>query len=207
MSLTANEAAARHSEVMGDGPRIKPLAADVRSIEQQSLIERMKPPAQAQSMKGGSNTEWAEILAHHPALFMAHMGFAQVFMATPKLSPRDRELAVLRLGWISRAPFEWGGHVAIAKACGLSGPEIEQVTLGPEADGWSDYERALLRATDELHADSMICDSTWKDLAAVLDEAQLIEFVMLIGHYKTVAYYQNALRFTLPEGNEGLLAR
>lgn len=198
---------ARQAAVLGQGPRIAPLAPEERTPEQQALIDRLKPPPQVAAMKGAGDTQWAEILAHHPALSMAHMGLAQQFMASPKLSPRTRELAVLRLGWISGAPFEWGGHVTIAKACGVSAQEIERVIAGPDAAGWTAHEAALLRATDELHADSMITDPTWAALAEGLDAAQLIEFIMLIGQYKTVAFYQNALRFSLPEGNDGLLAR
>jgi alkylhydroperoxidase family enzyme len=64
-----------------------------------------------------------------------------------------------------------------------------------------------VRAAEELHYDSMISDETWADLSETLNDKQLIELAMLIGQYKTVAYYQNALRFRLPEGNEGLSAR
>ena len=78
---------------------------------------------------------------------------------------------------------------------------------GSDAAGWSPLDAALLRAAEELHAESMIRDTTWADLAISLDERQLIELVLLVGHYKTVAYYQNALRFRLPAGNDGLFAR
>lgn len=207
MTSPADYATRRQSEILGDGPRIAPLPPERRSDEQQALVERMRPPKQWQGMKGAADTEWAEILAHNPGLFAAHMGFAQKFMAEGKLMPRDRELAVLRLAWISGAPFEWGGHVLIGKACGVEAGELPMIMEGSGAEGWSEHDRALLRAAEELHEDSMICDATWDSLAKRMDEAQLIELVMLIGHYKTVAYYQNALRFRLPQGNEGLLAR
>lgn len=200
-------AAARQAAVLGDGPRIPPLSAGERSAAQQALIERSRPPVQVRHLPGADDTEWVEILVRHPDLFAAHMAFAQQFMASATLSPRDRELAVLRLAWVSAAPFEWGGHVVIAKACGLSAQDIARVIDGPVAAEWSTAERALLLAVDELHTDTMISDTTWEALAAHLDAQQLIELVMLIGHYKTVAYYQNALRFRLPDGNDGLLAR
>lgn len=207
MSSNVQSPERRQAAILGEGPRIAPLAPEERSEVQQALIERMQPPQQVRSTKGGNDTEWAEILAHHPDLFVAHMGFAQKFMAEPALSPRDRELAVLRLGWISGAPFEWGGHVTIGKACGISEEEVARIIEGSAAEGWSAFDRALIRSVEELHEDSMISDATWDVLAGKLDKRQLIELVMLIGHYKTVAYYQNALRFRLPAGNEGLLAR
>lgn len=207
MSGTADAQARRQAEVLGTGPRIAPLAPDQRSAVQQALIERMQPPPQLRGTAGGNDTEWAEILARHPDLFVAHMGFAQKFMADQSLSPRDRELVVLRLAWISGAPFEWGGHVTIGKACGIADDEIARIVEGSQAEGWTAFDRALLRSAEELHADTMIRDETWAVLAERLDERQLIELVMLVGHYKTVAYYQNALRFRLPPGNAGLLAR
>lgn len=199
---------ARERFVLGYGPRLPPLKPDERSAEQQTLIEQAKPPEQIRrTVPGADNTEWVEIMARHPALFAAHMQFARQFMAGGALSPRDRELAVLRLAWVSGAPFEWGGHVVIAKACGIDEVVIARVIEGSGAAGWNTSERALLRAAEELHDTSMLSDATWDDLATALDDRQLIELIMLIGHYKTVAYYQNALRFRLPEGNDGLRAR
>ena len=199
--------AERQTAILGNGPRIAPLAPADRTPEQQALIERAQPPAEIRQQRGGDDTEWVEIMAHHAALFAKHMVFAQAFMVDAALSPRHRELAVLRLAWICGAPFEWGGHVTIGKICGLSGDDIVAVITGPEAMHWSAQERAVLRATDELHFDSMIGDDTWQALSQGFDARQLIELVMLLGHYKTVAFYQNALRFRLPEGNEGLFAR
>ena len=53
----------------------------------------------------------------------------------------------------------------------------------------------------------MISDETWSDLQEFYNDKKQIELVILAGQYKTVAYYQNALRLPLPEGNLGLLAR
>ncbi|KHK93605.1 hypothetical protein LK12_00590 [Novosphingobium malaysiense] len=199
--------AAREAAVLGAGPRIAPLPAEERTVEQQQLIDRAQPPAQVRQIKGGGDTEWVEIMARHHGLFGGHLMFAQTFMTEATLSARDREIAVLRLAWVSGAPFEWGGHVVIGKACGLTEAEIARIIEGPDAAEWSAHESALLQATEQLHADSMIDDATWSTLSLTLDERQLIELVLLIGHYKTVAYYQNALRFRLPQGNEGLHAR
>src|ERR1039458_4065366 len=59
-------------------------------------------------------------------------------------------------------------------------------TAGPGAD-WDAFEAALLRAADELHADSCIGDATWAVLAGHYDDAQLIELIMLVGRYHLVA--------------------
>jgi alkylhydroperoxidase family enzyme len=120
---------------------------------------------------------------------------------------RERELAILRIGWLSQAPMEWGSHVKIAKRNGVTSEEIERIIEGSSAAGWGRQDRAIVRAVEELHFSSMITDETWAELHQFFTDKKLIELVILAGQYKTVAYYQNALRLPLPEGNAGLMAR
>ena len=135
------------------------------------------------------------------------MEVAQKYLSDCEMNIRDRELAILRIAWLSQAPFEWGSHVKIAKRNGITSEEIERAIEGSSAPGWNKQDRAIVRAVEELHFDSMITDDTWSDLQEFYNDKKLIELVILAGQYKTVAYYQNSLRLPLPEGNRGLLAR
>ena len=63
---------------------------------------------------------------------------------------------------------------------------------GPDAEGWTKLEAAMLRAADELHADACT-DDTWALLAAHLTERQLIEVPVLVGQYHLVGYMLNSL--------------
>ena len=100
-----------------------------------------------------------------------------------------------------------GEHVITARHAGLSQAEIERVTQGADAEEWDAQDGAILRAAEELHAGSMICDETWGALASFLDERQLLEVPMVVGHYHTTAYVQNSLRVALNDHNPGLSAR
>ena len=95
----------------------------------------------------------------------------------------------------------------VAKRFGFTAEDIERVIEGPDAEGFDEHERAIVRAVDELHGDAMISDATWATLAGNLDEQQLIELPIIIGHYQSTAYYQNSLRLRLHAGNMGLKAR
>ena len=148
-----------------------------------------------------------EILIRHAELYKAHMEVAQKYLSDCEIRIRDRELAILRIGWLSQAPFEWGSHVKIAKRNGVTTEEIARIIEGSSAAGWNKRDRAIVRAMEELHFDSMISDDTWADLQEFYNDKKLIELVILAGQYKTVAYYQNSLRLPLPVGNLGLLAR
>jgi alkylhydroperoxidase family enzyme len=146
-------------------------------------------------------------MLHHADLFALHTDVGLQLLARGALSFRDREFAVLRIAWLCQAPYEWGEHVMVGKRFGLTSDDIARVIDGPDAEGLSEHESAILRAVDELRGDAMISDATWLTLAKQLDERQLIELPMIVGQYQTVAYYQNSLRLRLHTGNPGLKAR
>src|SRR4029077_9754992 len=93
-------------------------------------------------------------LVHHPKLFKRWSGFAAHVLLKSTLPARDRELLILRTGWLCRSEYEWGQHVVIARGSGISEAEIDNVTIGPEHPDWNRFDAALLRAADELHADN-----------------------------------------------------
>jgi alkylhydroperoxidase family enzyme len=123
------------------------------------------------------------------------------------LSPRDRELVVLRTTWLCQSPYNFGEHVRIAKREHISSEEIERATVGSSAPGWSDYDRALVKAAEELHGAAMISDDTWAVLQEHLSDKQLFELIVLVGQFTLVTYFQNTLRLRLSAGNQGLLGR
>jgi len=148
----------------------------------------------------------AAVLLRHPSMYERYIGLARELM-NGALPARYRELAVLRNAWILQAPFEWGEHVLIGKAAGLTSEEIERVTAGSGAAGWDERDRAILRAAEELHADTVISDETWAQLASFLSDEQLIELPIVVGWYALVAFAYNSLRMPLRPENEGLSAR
>ncbi|MDQ3107507.1 MAG: carboxymuconolactone decarboxylase family protein, partial [Actinomycetota bacterium] len=100
--------------------------------------------------------------------------------------------------------YEWGQHVPIGRRAGLTDEEIARIPAGPAAAGWSDLDRTILQATDELHEQSCIADATWARLSEEYDDKQLIELVMVIGHYHLVSFALNTLGVQREEGVVGL---
>jgi alkylhydroperoxidase family enzyme len=131
-------------------------------------------------------------MAHNPRLVQRWLQFGMRLMGGA-LPARLRELVILRTGARCGSPYEWGQHVLVSREVGLTDIEILRVLDGPDADGWTSLERALLRSVDELHDTCRISPAVWAELAAELDDAQLVEFPMLVGHYTMVAYAANAL--------------
>lgn len=127
------------------------------------------------------------LLAHHPELTRAYHTFNGHVLFGTTLTARQRELLVLRVGVLRDADYEHRQHVILGLESGLTEDEIDRIAVGPAADGWSDLDRAMLAAVDELIADACISDDTWAVLAAELDAPQLMDLVFTVGAYELLA--------------------
>lgn len=200
----AFETRARETYITGKPPRITPLKPE--EINKNDIVD-MREALSLPPMANEVTSEYVATMLKYPALYKRHTELA-IQLYKGAIRPRDRELVILRVGWLCQAPWEWGEHVKLAKRLGgLTDEEIARVTVGSIAPEWNDHDSALLRAVEELHADAMISDKTWNVLSRSLDERQLLELPILVGQYQGVAYLQNSTRFRLIPGNPGLSAR
>ena len=126
-------------------------------------------------------------LGQHPRLFRAWLRYSAQLMPFGKLPRRDSELVILRVAWQCRAAYEWHQHVPIALRVGLTPDEVASVADSPPAAGFTQRQRALLAACDELLARRAISDTTWSALKASLRKSEAIELCLLIGHYQGLA--------------------
>ena len=193
-------------QVLGGPPRIDPLPDG--EIAEAAMIAIDKIRTMNDIALDTPVPEFFATVGKHPELLAAFLDFGIRFLGDTALPDRQRELAILRTGWLCGAPFEWGEHVLIAREdAGISAEEIEWIVQGSAAPGWGELDRAVLKACEELHTEAMISDATWQVLARDLSDQQLIELPVLAGQYHKVAFVQNSLRFRLREGNPGLSAR
>jgi alkylhydroperoxidase family enzyme len=142
-------------------------------------------------------------LANHPELMRRWVVFANHILGKSTLPVRDRELLMLRIGWLCGSAYEFGQHTLIARRAGISDDEIRRVPAGPDAPGWSDWDRTLLRAVDELKSDGIMSDATWNALGQAYDTRQLMDTVFTIGQYNLVSWALNSFGVQLDEGVPG----
>ena len=165
-------------------PRIPPLEAEQWNA---TAREAMVP-----FVKAGSDFNIFKTLTNHSDLMKRWLVFANHVLFKSTLAPRERELVILRIGYLCKAGYEWGQHVLVARQAGMSDDEIRSAKTGPTTPGLSELDRLLLQATDELHADAFITDATWHALARHLDTRQLIDVVFAVGQYNLVSMALNS---------------
>lgn len=126
-------------------------------------------------------------LGRNRRLFWGWLHFAGRLMPGGRLPRRETELVILRVASLTGCEYEFTHHARLGKRAGLGPAELERVVEGPDAAGWTDRERLLLRVTDELHRDRDLGDATWAELRAELDERTCLEVLLLVGHYEMLA--------------------
>lgn len=126
-------------------------------------------------------------LALHPELARAFHTFNGHILFSTTLSPRQRELLVLRVATVRHCEYEWRQHVVLAGDAGLTPDDITRVVDGPGAPGWTPLDGAMVAAVDELLGDARITDVTWRALMAELDEQQVMDLVFTVGAYDVLA--------------------
>jgi 4-carboxymuconolactone decarboxylase len=169
----------------GEPPRVPPVVPEEADEETRAAFGRVAPYADAHNRVLGT-------LMWHPRLAEAYMPFSDLLKNDGELPVRHRRLAILRTAWNSGADYQWVAHARLARADGMSDGEIARVAAGPDAPGWADIDRAVLRATDELHEDRGLSDATWTKLRERYDYRLLVELVILVGNYELVAMLMNS---------------
>ena len=120
-----------------------------------------------------------------------------------KPTRRDREIVIDRTCARCGCEYEWGVHVAyFAARVGLTAAQVTSLTHGVAGDPcWTDErDRVLIEAADALHDSHDIDDPLWERLSAVLDDAQLIDLLLLAGWYHAVSYAARATRLAPEPG-------
>jgi AhpD family alkylhydroperoxidase len=133
-------------------------------------------------------------LGRHRGLFRRWLWFAGGLMPGGKLPRAETELVILRVAHNTGCEYEWSHHERLGRRVGLEAEEIARVREGAVAPGWSARRAMLLDAADELHANGVIGDELWGRLSGEMNEVELIELCLLVGHYEMLAMTLNTLR-------------
>lgn len=127
------------------------------------------------------------LFAHHPELATAYNHFNGHVLFASTITPRQRELLILRVALLRDSDYEWAQHAVLAGDADIEAAELEAVRSGPGAANWSSFEAALLTAADELVLDGCLSEATWETLSGGFDVGQLMDVVFTVGAYDLLA--------------------
>jgi 4-carboxymuconolactone decarboxylase len=173
-------------------PRIAPLTDDELTDEQRAVV--------APLIEHGQFFNIFRTFVRTSAALRSFLGWGQYLLSPQSsLGPREREIVILRVGFLCRSGYEFAQHEAIGLRSGLSAEDIARIKVGADA-GWSPGEAALIRMADELIADHFVSDATWVALRAAFDETQCMDAVYTAGQYTQVSMFLNSFGVQLDAG-------
>jgi alkylhydroperoxidase family enzyme len=172
-------------------PRFAPLSDAELTPEQAEALEPMRP--------GPVLNIFRTLVRAPKALARFNQWGGYVLSRRNDLPAREREIVILRTGFLCKSGYEWTQHVRIGLREGLTEDEIARLKQGADA-GWSAADAALIRASDELHADQFITEPTWAELGKHFSDKQRMDVVFTAGQYTQVSMMLNTFGVQLDEG-------
>jgi alkylhydroperoxidase family enzyme len=127
-------------------------------------------------------------LVHSPNAARAFGGLGQFIRHKSRLDPRLRELAILQVGWLARAPYEWSHHVKIGREFGVKDEDIRGLIDETEgrASKLEPLAKLVLKGAREMTLDGEMSKATFDALRKDLDNERIVDLVVTIGFYNAV---------------------
>ena len=177
------------------------LPSDVRY---RVVVPEREPPLTRPRIEPeeGTNLRVVRTIARHPEVFRTWGGNTSFVNRLSPLTPHDRELLILRIGWNCQAEYEWAKHVGTVGRARDHGLEPRWIAEGPESPRWEPWQVQLLTAADELYRDAVISDKTWEDLSSLYNTHQMMSIVMTVGTYRFVSMALNTFGVQLLPDDE-----
>ena len=163
-------------------PRIEPVVLAQATSEIRAMLD---PTGSGRDIAAVYRT-----FARHPKLYVPRQILSEYIRTKSTLSPRVREMLILRIGWRCQSAYEWAAHAPAGRRAGLTNDQIRMLARSGY-EGWSAADTAIVRAADELFDDDAISDATWKALDDQFDEPQLLDVLITTGGYRMVSMVLN----------------
>jgi len=143
-----------------------------------------------------------QVLLNHPTLARALNDLLATMLWHGKLDTRLRELAIMRIGWLTASDYEWTQHWRVALRLGVSADDLVGVQNWQAHNGFGPVERAVLAAADDVVRDGAVSGDSWAACERELgpDPAVLIELVTAIGAWRMIASILHSLKVPLEDG-------
>ena len=129
------------------------------------------------------------MMAGGEGLLAAFTRMGNYILAKSKIDPVLREIAIVRVGVLSRAKYEVFQHDRISRQLGMSDALIAAIHKGPDDAAFNELQRMVMRFTDDVVRNVRASDATFKPLLERLSLQEMQELVTTIGYYMTASRF------------------
>ena len=179
-------------------PRMPPVQPDQLTGDMRAFLEKWTGGIFQQA----DSNPVLLTLAHHPKLADLFSQFNIHLLSTNTLPVKQRQIAIMRAAWICKARYMWSSHLNTSVRCGLQPDMFRPIQVGADDPYFTEFERVVIRATEELVNDRKISEVSWQALMKEWSNQQMLDFLFTVGAYVTMA---GVMRSTAVQRNPDLL--
>lgn len=174
--------------------------ARVSLLNEEGVSAELRERFRRISANGGRVLNLFKVMAHCPEIGNRFLKLGNAILLKGVVPPNLRELAILRVGLINKANYEWTQHVPIALRAGVRQTQIDALPNWEKSTEFNDTEKAVLRCTDEETINIRVKDETFSALRKILSEEGVVELTTAIGYYGMVCRILETLQVELEKG-------
>ena len=180
-------------------PRLRQVSRADAPPEVAVVYDRLFPgrdPVAEPGTVTGTPGNWWTVFALAPdVLAHAQAGFALFSAKSRLLTPYQRELALVRTGFLGESQFVFSQHCKAARHAGVPDEKVREIPAWALSDVFDAADRAILAYTDEVVLGrGRVQDATFAALRAVLADEAIMELTYAVATYGMHATISRALR-------------
>jgi len=145
-------------------------------------------------------------IANSPHVIRNLIKLGNSLISKTDLSPKLRELTIMRIAKLCDCEYEWVQHTPIALHSGVSQTQLDVIGSWKESNAFTDEERAVLQYVDEVAQNVKVADNTFEALGQHLSEREIVELNLAIGWWGMLARLLVPLEVELDEQSVGSVA-
>ncbi len=164
-------------------PRMPPVSQENMTEDMQAFLQKWTGGI----FRRADSNPVLLTFAHHPQLADLFSQFNIHLLSSSTLPVKQRQIAIMRLAWITKATYMWSSHLSTSVRAGLQPDMFGPIKVGAEDPYFTEFERVVIRATEELVDDRKVGDDNWRALMQEWSNQQMLDFLFTVGAYVAIA--------------------
>ena len=157
-------------------------------------------PEEIREMVSKSPLNVTKMMANAPASFLGFTAFAGGILGRAEFDPRKREIAVCRIGHVTKATYEYTHHVRVAKGLGVTDEQVHAISTENPVTSLDEEGNLLCRVADEISLDVRLSDEALSQILERYGVRGATELILCCSYFNMVSRFLESTRVELEEG-------
>ena len=137
------------------------------------------------------------MMANAPASFHGFLQLAGSILMQSEFDARKREIAILRVAHVTRAPYEWAQHVRIATQIGVPQEVVDRIAVDGSVQGLDEESLLLCRVAEEISRDIRLSDEALEAILKRYGVRQATELILCCSYFNMLSRFLESTRVEL----------